>query len=311
MNLLLGICGVITVLSLIFAGYSVCARRNLQNQVRTASENLKNLLDHDTDEKVMVFTDEPEMIALLTELNRLLDDRQKRKAEYLRTEQSSRRMLANISHDMKTPLTVILGYLEILRMDPVIMDNRMLQKVEVKAGQLMDLITGFFTLAKIESGDMELENRKIDLCEVCRRNLLDFYEILIEKEFQVVPQIPEEPVFIYGDEQALDRILFNLLSNAVRYGGDGRYLSLSLRSYENEVEIKVTDKGKGIEKQHLAHIFERLYTGDDSRSHQTEGSGLGLSIARTLCDRLGGHIAVHSVPDEETTFTVTLPVIRI
>lgn len=311
MNLLLGICGVITVLSLIFAGYSVCARRNLQNQVRTASENLKNLLDHDTDEKVMVFTDEPEMIALLTELNRLLDDRQKRKAEYLRTEQSSRRMLANISHDMKTPLTVILGYLEILRMDPVIMDNRMLQKVEVKAGQLMDLITGFFTLAKIESGDMELENRKIDLCEVCRRNLLDFYEILIEKEFQVVPQIPEEPVFIYGDEQALDRILFNLLSNAVRYGGDGRYLSLSLRSYENEVEIKVTDKGKGIEKEHLAHIFERLYTGDDSRSHQTEGSGLGLSIARTLCGRLGGHIAVHSVPDEETTFTVTLPVIRI
>lgn len=311
MNRLLCVCGVITILSLIFAGYSIYDNRKLQKQVRAAGENLKKLLDEDTDEKIMVFTDRTEMIELLMQMNRLLNDRQKQKADYRRAELSSRRMLANISHDMKTPLTVILGYMEILRTDSTMKDNRMLQKVDEKARQLMDLITEFFTLAKIESGDMGLKCQRVDLCEICRRSLLDFYEILTEKEFLVAAQIPEEPIFIYGDEKALDRILFNLLSNAVRYGSDGKYLGMSLECCGDDAMIEVTDKGHGIEKEHLEHIFERLYTQDDARSRQVEGSGLGLSIAQTLCTCMGGHISVCSVPCEKTTFTVSLPTIQL
>lgn len=298
---------VIWIFLLIAAGYSFHAKRSLQKQIREATGKLEEILGCDTDEKVMLFTDEPEIEALLTQLNRMLNDRQRQKAEYRRAKLASGRMLANISHDLKTPLTVILGYLEILRMDDAWKDNRMLQKAEAKAKQVVELIDEFFTLEKLEAGDRKLERRRLDVSEVCRRNLLDFYEILTEKEFRVVPRIPEGPVFLYGDEQALDRILFNLLSNAVRYGSDGKYLCLSLKTNGDTMEIKVADRGRGIEKEHLPYIFERLYTREDSRSHQAEGNGIGLAIVKTLAERMGGQVSVKSVPDVETVFTVTLP----
>lgn len=299
--------GAVSALLLAAAAYSSYEKQRFKRQIREISGKLEEILDHDTEEKVMLFTDQPELKALLTQLNRLLNDRQRQKAEYQRTELASRHMLSNISHDMKTPLTVILGYLEILRLEEPWKDNAMLQKVEEKAKQVMELISQFFTLAKIEAGDMEPEYRKLDLGEVCRRNLLDFYDILTEKEFQVVPRIPEEPICLYGDEQALNRILFNLLSNAVRYGGDGKYVGLSLEPCGDDVRIKVTDKGHGIAEEHLKYIFERLYTQEDSRSRRAEGSGIGLSIVKTLTEQMGGRVSVKSVPGVETVFTVCLP----
>lgn len=300
-------CGMACAVCVSAALYALYRTRKLQKQIREMSVKLEEILDRNTDEKVMLFTDEPEVIGLLTQINRMLGDRQRQKAEYLRTEAASGRMLSNISHDLKTPLTVILGYLEILCMDETWKENRMLQKVETKAEQVMELITQFFTLAKIEAGDMELTNRKLDVCEVCRRNLLDFYDILMEQEFQVEPRIPEEPVFFYGDEQALDRILFNLLSNGVRYGGDGKYLGLSVEKKAGTVEIRVTDHGRGIEAEHLKYIFRRLYTPEDSRSRGTGGSGIGLAIVKTLTERMGGQVFAESTPGAETVFTVRLP----
>jgi len=299
--------GLAAAAGLLIGVFGLGARRKVLRQIRGIEEALREILDHDTDEKVMLFTDQPEVTELLNQLNRLLNDRQRQKAEYRRAELASRRMLTNISHDMKTPLTVILGYLEILRQDSSLADNRMLQKVEKKAEQVMELITRFFTLAKIEAGDTKLDFQKLDLCEICRRNLLDFYEILTEKEFVVEPQIPAEPVFIYGDEQALDRILFNLLSNAVRYGSDGKYIGLTLEADADTVFIQVTDRGRGIEAEHMEYIFERLYTKEDSRNHQMEGNGLGLSIVKSLTERMGGSVKAQSVPGKETAFTVCFP----
>lgn len=293
--------------ALAFGGYSFWTKRSLQRQIFHIREQLEEILDKDTDEKLMLFTDKPEVISLLNQMNRLLDERQRQKAEYRREELASKRMLANISHDMKTPLTVVLGYLEILRLDEELKENRMLKKVEEKAKQVMDLITEFFTLAKIEAGDTKLEFKKIDLCEVCRRNLLDFYEILTKEEYQVEPQIPARPVYIYADERALDRVLFNLLSNAVRYGSDGKYIGLTLEESEDAVKICVTDRGKGIEAEHMEHIFERLYTQEDSRNRCIEGNGLGLTITKGLVEQMGGSVTVKSEPRKETTFVVRFP----
>lgn len=172
----------------------------------------------------MVFTEEPALMELEGGINRLLIDRQRAKADFKRSEIASKKMLANISHDVKTPLTVILGYLEIMRLaDP---DDERLKKVENKAKQVMDLIHQFFTLAKLEAGDTNITLSRINVSEICRESALGFYEILSQKDFQVEISIPESPVYAQGEKDALQRILFNLLSNAIRYGSDGKYLGI-------------------------------------------------------------------------------------
>ena len=213
-------------------------------------------------------------------------------------------MLANISHDIKTPLTVILGYLEIMRLNHT--DDEMLKKVESKAQQVMDLINQFFTLAKLEAGDTNLTLSKINISEICRESVLSFYEILLQKDFEVEISIPESAVFAQGDNEALQRILFNLLSNVIRYGSDGKYLGIFLHEDKNSVYIDVIDKGKGIEKEFAASVFERLYTMEDSRNREIQGNGLGLTIAKNLAVQLGGDIYLDSVPNVKTTFTVKL-----
>ena len=157
---------------------------------------------------------------LAAQINRLLENQRKVKVDYRRSEISSKKMLSNISHDIKTPMTVILGYLEIMRLNSS-GENEMLLNVEQKAQRVMELINQFFSLAKLEAGDTEITISKIDVCEACRENVLDFYELLTQKEFQVDVDIPEEAVFVLENKDALQRILFNLISNVVRYGSDG------------------------------------------------------------------------------------------
>ena len=299
------LCICIAVLICIVVYQQFVFRRGIQKQLKEISQKLEKIQDTDSDENIMMFTDEQALMELLVQINRLLENQRKMKVDYRRSQISAKKMLSNISHDIKTPMTVILGYLEIMRINGD-KEDEMLLKVEQKAKRVMELINQFFTLAKLEAGDMELEISRINICEVCRENILDFYELLKQKEFQVEVKIPEEAVFIMGNKEALHRILYNLISNVIRYGLDGRYLGLVLRSVKNDVYIDVIDKGKGIEKEFAGNVFERLITMEDSRNRRIQGNGLGLTIAQTLAQQLGGEIVLESEPNVKTTFTVKL-----
>ena len=299
------LCICIEVLICIVVYQQFVFRRGIQKQLKEISQKLEKIQDTDSDENIMMFTDEQALMELLVQINRLLENQRKMKVDYRRSQISAKKMLSNISHDIKTPMTVILGYLEIMRINGD-KEDEMLLKVEQKAKRVMELINQFFTLAKLEAGDMELEISRINICEVCRENILDFYELLKQKEFQVEVKIPEEAVFIMGNKEALHRILYNLISNVIRYGLDGRYLGLVLRSVKNDVYIDVIDKGKGIEKEFAGNVFERLFTMEDSRNRRIQGNGLGLTIAQTLAQQLGGEIVLESEPNVKTTFTVKL-----
>lgn len=280
-------------------------RNNMQAKLKQISHKLSDILEQDSAEKIMVFTDDPVLQELAAQLNRLLTDRQRLMTDFRETEASSKKMLSNISHDIKTPLTVILGYLEILRIHSP--EDEALKKTEAKANQVMELINEFFTLAKLEAGDMKLERNRLDICELCRKNILDFYDILLQKNFEVEISIPERSIFIDTDENAVSRILFNLISNAVRYGSGGKYIGLFLKAEEDHVRIDIADRGNGIDREAAAHVFERLYTMEDSRSRSIQGNGLGLTIAKNLAQRLGGDITLNSRPGIRTVFTVSLP----
>ena len=278
--------------------------RGIQAKIRRINKKLEEILETGSDEKVMVFTDNPVLMELGGQINRLLIDRQKIRADFKREEISSKKMLANISHDIKTPLTVILGYLEIMSLSHA--DNEMLKKVETKANQVMNLINQFFTLAKLESGDTNINLGKVNINEICRENVLEFYDILLQKDFDVDLFIPETAIFVQGEKEALQRILYNLLSNVIRYGSDGKYLGVFLRQDKGNVYIDVVDKGKGIEQEFASNVFDRLYTMEDSRNREIQGNGLGLTIAKNLTKQLEGDLFLNSIPNVKTTFTVKL-----
>lgn len=278
--------------------------RGTRAKLKEITEKLSEILEQDTDEQIMVFTDDKVLMELCGQMNLLLLDRQKIKADFRKQEIASKKMLSNISHDIKTPLTVILGYLEIMRLRDC--EDVTLQKVEAKAKQVMDLIDQFFTLAKLEAGDKKIEMVKINISELCRETVLGYYDILIQKDYAVDIIVPEQQIFAQGDMESINRILNNLLSNAIRYGSDGKYIGLFVREDLDFVYIDVVDKGKGIEKQFAASVFERLYTMEDSRNRSIQGNGLGLTIARNLARQMGGDLLLQSQPGVRTVFTVKL-----
>lgn len=291
-------------LLLLTAGLSA-EKRKMRRQLYTIASDLQHILDAESEERVMLFHEERETSFLLEQINRALESRQKTKADYKRSELRTRQMLANVSHDMKTPLTVILGYLEIMKLQKS-SQTAVIEKVEKKAGQLMEMIGEFFTLAKIESGDISLSMEQIRIDLFCEEVIVDFYDILTEKEFQVEIRIPEQKLFVYADTKILKRILLNLITNALRYGEDGRFLGMEIRYDEHWIRVDISDKGKGIPAEEKERIFERLYRTDEGKAGTAAGSGLGLAIAKELAEKLGGNITFESEPHVRTVFTLEL-----
>lgn len=240
------------------------------------------------------------------DLNRIFETFYSQKTEYDRSKLVMTQVLTNISHDLRTPLTVLKGYSEILSRqaaDTYFTDSflDMISKIDEKADELIDTINQYFTLSKIESGDMAVEIQNVNVTQVCHEVILDYYDILERERFEVEILIEDKPVFACADTEALKRILKNLIDNAIKHGGSGKYLAMSLKKYPDSVVIEITDHGRGIEKKHQEQIFMRNYA-----AGKTSGNGLGLTISRSLALQMGARIQVTSIPEQKTVFSLHL-----
>ncbi|WP_435002610.1 HAMP domain-containing histidine kinase [Bacillus atrophaeus] len=284
-------------------------KRSRDRSLEYITKKLYSLTEQHFAGQILLLTDDRKLQALLVQINQLLDDNQKITARFTRTEHSIKRMLTNMSHDLKTPLTVVLGYIEAIQNDSDLADaerKALLEKLHQKTYEIIRLMNSFFDLAKLESGDKEIPITKIHINELCKKNILSFYDVVQAKGYEAAIDIPDIPVYAKGNEEALDRVFQNLLSNAIQYGGDGKVIGLSLSSDEQHVYISVWDRGKGIGEREQERVFERLYTLEESRNKSFQGSGLGLTITKRLVEQMGGAIALQSKPYERTAFTITL-----
>ncbi|PRP53552.1 HAMP domain-containing histidine kinase [Bacillus halotolerans] len=284
-------------------------KKNRDRNLTYTAEKLSAMLDNESADQVLLHTDDRALRDLLVNINLLAEDHQHIKARFAKTEQSMRRMLTNMSHDLKTPLTVILGYIEAIQSDRDMPDSereRLLEKLHQKTNELIQMIHSFFDLAKLESEDKQIPITKIHINEVCKRNILHYYDAVQAKGFNAEIDIPDTPVYAHANEEALDRILQNLLSNAIQYGAVGKFIGLSLSYDETSIAISVWDRGKGISETDQQRVFERLYTLEESRNKAFQGSGLGLTITKRLVEKMGGSISLKSKPYERTAFTITL-----
>ncbi len=280
------------------------------------ARELARILDEGSDEKLMVFTGRGETKELCAQINRLLEDRQRLAAEFRERETAISRMLSNVSHDIRTPMTVLLGYLEMLRLqrertgeDGALPESvwEMAGKAEGKAVQVMELMEQFFTLSRLRAGEERLSLKRFELGEVCRECVLDFYESLTLRQFEVEVSIPEGEVPAFGDETAVRRILFNLISNGVRYGGNGKYLGFSLHREASFACVRVRDRGAALTPEDVSHGVDRLFRAEGGSGREVPGTGLGLSIAKRLAEEMGGTLSVSSEPFVETCFSLRLP----
>ncbi|MBW9152922.1 sensor histidine kinase KdpD [Clostridium estertheticum] len=279
------------------------------NTLKYIQNKLNKIINENTNEKLLVETEDKEIKKILVEINNLLDFNQKILADYRKKEISISKMLSNISHDLKTPLTVVLGYIETIKLDNNIgKDERdlLLSNVYSKALEVIDLINEFFDLAKLESGDKDITISRVNINEICRKSILEFYENLTSKGYEVSIDIPSTNIYVLGNLDAIHRIMNNLISNAIKYGSDGKYLGLKLTYDDNCSYVEICDKGKGIEEINVDRVFERMYTLEDSRNKLYQGSGLGLTITKRLVEKLGGKISLESKPYEKTSFIFQL-----
>ncbi|WP_077310369.1 sensor histidine kinase [Terribacillus halophilus] len=289
------------------------SKRSVEDELKYIENKLRQITYVDERERILQHTSNQAVKNLLIQLNILLDRNHQIAADYMHIERSMRKMLSNISHDLKTPLTVILGYIEIAESDLNLEDETLvstLATLKLKSTEVLRLIERFFELAKLESGDKDIQLRKLDICEISRKVILDFSSILEKKQFDVIIEIPEHSFYVMGNEEAIIRVLNNLLSNAITYGAEGNMIGFKISKKKDTVCMEVYDKGKGIHESHQNDVFERMYTMEDSRNKHYQGSGLGLTISKRLVEQMGGSISLHSVPYIKTTFKVSLKLIK-
>jgi len=235
----------------------------------------------------------------------LYDITNMRRLERIRTD-----FVANVSHELKTPLTSIQGYVETL-LDGAIHDDeyntRFLEKTHVQVNRLTLLVADLLSLARIESTSFRAEAEPVDLREIILESVAYRHDPLLDKQLILDLDLPDQPLLVDCESEGLRQIIDNLLDNAMNYTPPSGSIRVRLRSEGYDGILRVEDTGIGIPEDALARIFERFYRVDEGRSRELGGTGLGLSIVRNIVHRMQGTVAVESEVGVGTTFTVTLP----
>jgi len=281
--------------------------KELEREINYITDRLASLSITFDNGFVLIPTDNDSIKKLGAVLNTLLQDFYCKKSEFEQSKQAMAQVLTNISHDIRTPLTVLKGNSEMLSNitnDPSMPENvhAMADKIDRKADDLISTINDYFTMSKIASGDLPIKLKKENVSRLCQDTILDYYDLLEQKQFEVDIQIPDPPIFAYIDNEALQRILKNLIDNAIRHGGDGKYLSLRLTTSNGNSIIEIEDHGNGMSPQQQKQIFARNYT----TARKSSGSGLGLAISKRLAEQIGAELEVYSIQNERTTFSIIL-----
>jgi two-component system phosphate regulon sensor histidine kinase PhoR len=233
--------------------------------------------------------------------------------EVRRLEVVRRDFVANVSHELKTPLTSIRAYLETLLEGGAILEPennvRFLKKIETHVGRLTALIADLLSLSKIESGDAFSHRQEVNLGELVLNSFHRLSPNAEQKDLTVKLDLPVEPLLALGDPEAFHQIFDNLIDNAIKYTEPGGKIEIVARSNGKHVRVEVKDTGVGIPKEDLPRIFERFYRVDKARSRELGGTGLGLSIVKHLLQALQGEIQVESQVGVGSRFTVQFPAV--
>lgn len=232
----------------------------------------------------------------------MVDETEKEEREKMRKEFS-----ANVSHELKTPLTAISGYAEIMKNGIVKPEDmiRFSEKIYKEAGRLIVLVGDIIKISRLDERDVELEKEVVDLYEVGNDVLQRLSDKAMENDVSV--SISGSKVMYNGVKQVIDEMIFNLCENAIKYNKKEGNVTLSINRENGEAVITVSDTGIGIPLADIDRVFERFYRVDKSHSKETGGTGLGLSIVKHAAAYHGGRVEMNSILNQGTNVKIFLP----
>ncbi len=304
----------VAALSLFLAFFLI---RRVKRQLNEMKEALADVRSGNGNRRILA--QEHELTAqIVYEINDIIISYEERLAAFRETEETNKQLMTSLSHDVRTPLTTLIGYLD-AACKGIVTGKECDDYVETarrKAHDLKDYIDVLFDWFKLNSGEFAMEIRRLEAAELTRNILIDWIPVFENKGIEYAVDIPDQPFWVRLDEDSYMRILNNLIQNALAHSrGDKIEIGLSAQGGGKKsaadagggekIRIQVSDNGVGMRKEDLKHIFERLYKCDKGRA--AKGSGLGLSIVRQLTEKMGGVITAESAPGQGTSFTLLFP----
>lgn len=233
-------------------------------------------------------------------------------AQALATLELSRRsFVANVSHELKTPMTTIGGFIDGI-LDGTIEPEKQEQYLKIVSDEvkrLARLVTGMLNMSKIEAGELDLKPVKFDISEMLFRTLLSFEQIIDSKHIEIRGLDTFSANSITADKDMINQVIYNLVDNAVKFTPEGGYIEVASKADQEKAIIKIRNSGKGIPSEEIDKIFERFYKVDKSRSYDVKGAGMGLYIVKTIIELHGGQITARSEYGEYAEFIFQLPLI--
>lgn len=273
------------------------------------SDAMSNISEGDLNTSVEVIGDD-EFASMAENLNKMVEDLRNLMDKEREAERSKNELITNVAHDLRTPLTSIIGYLELLsgkvEMPPQ-MQRKYIDIAYSKAKRLEKLIEDLFGFTKLNYGKISMHMAKVDIIKLLSQLLEESYPNFADKglSYELQSNVPAK--VITADGNLLARLFDNLINNAIKYGADGKRVIVKVTAGSSSVQVSVTNYGYVIPAEELPLIFEKFYRVEQSRSTHTGGTGLGLAIVKNIVDMHGGTITVNSDLNG-TVFTVTLQV---
>lgn len=304
MELLVFISVAIAIISVFICGFVI---KRVKAQINGMLDALEDIKAGNGNRRILSATDEL-TASIAYEVNDIVSFYEKELSTFRQAEEVNKQLMTSLSHDVRTPLTTLIGYLDAAQKGIVTGKDKD-EYVEIarrKAHDLKEYIDVLFDWFKLNSNEFILSIDPIEAVELTRNILIDWIPIFEDKQIDYSIDIPEQPFRVRLDPDAYMRVLNNLIQNVIAHSHADK-ICISLSEQDGNMKILVADNGVGIEKDDLKHIFERLYKCDKGRSER--GSGLGLSIVHQLVEKMSGTITAESTPGNGTTFALQFPLV--
>lgn len=304
MELLVFISVAIAIISVLICGFVI---RRVKAQINGMLDALEDIKVGNGNRRILSATDEL-TASIAYEVNDIVSSYEKELSSFRQAEEVNKQLMTSLSHDVRTPLTTLIGYLDAAHKGIVTGKDKD-EYVEIarrKAHDLKEYIDVLFDWFKLNSDEFVLSIDPVEAVELTRNILIDWIPIFEDKQIDYSIDIPEQPFRVRLDPDAYMRVLNNLIQNVIVHSHADK-IQISLSKQDGNMKIVVADNGVGIEKDDLKHIFERLYKCDKGRSEK--GSGLGLSIVHQLVEKMNGTITAESTPGNGTMFALYFPLV--
>ena len=284
---------------------SIVLVRRIKKQIAEMTDALVDVKNGNGNRRILSATNEL-TAPLAYEINEIVVAYESRLSAVRQTEETNRQLMTSLSHDVRTPLTTLIGYLDAAHKGIVTGKDRddYIETARRKAHDLKEYIDVLFDWFKLNSNEFAMDINIVEAAELTRNILIDWIPIFEDKQIDYNIDIPEQPFRVKLDTDGYMRILNNLIQNVISHSHADK-IEIILSKQEKNMQIRLADNGIGIEKEDLKHIFERLYKCDKGRSEK--GSGLGLSIAHQLVEKMNGTITANSTQGTGTEFTLLFP----